>query len=76
MKGIIERAYEIAASGKVSRVSLIESVLSEEGYSAVRSHLGSMTLRADLQRICRKAQGRPPRSVKPHAQPLSTARVV
>ena len=63
MKGIIERAYEIAASGKVSRVSLIESVLSEEGYSAVRSHLGSMTLRADLQRICRKAQGRPPPAI-------------
>jgi hypothetical protein len=76
MTGIIERAYEIAASGKISRVSLIEVVLSEEGYSAVRSHLGSMTLRADLQRICRKAQGRAPRSPKPEQQPLSSARVV
>ena len=73
MIGIIERAYQIAASGKVSRVSLIEAALSSEGYSAVRSHLGSMTLRADLQRICRQSQGRP---VKTGKLPLSTARVV
>jgi hypothetical protein len=75
MTGIIERAYDIAASGKVSRVSLIEAMLSDEGYSAVRSHLGSMSLRADLQRICRKAQGRAPRLPKA-GQPLSAARVV
>jgi hypothetical protein len=80
MTGIIERAYEIAASGKVARVSLIESVLAEEGYAAVRAHLGSMTLRAELQRICRQAQGRRPRSGNPKLPadqpPLSSARVV
>jgi hypothetical protein len=55
---IIERAYELAASGKFACVPEICDRLIAEGYEEVFLHFeGRASTRADLLRICRHAQG-------------------
>jgi hypothetical protein len=57
---IIERAYELAASGRFSGVKEISARLVIEGYEQVDLHCeGRAALHAALLRICREAQGRP-----------------
>lgn len=55
--GTVERAYQLARSGRFTQIDHIRSRLISEGYEAVQQHLGAPTLRRDLTRICREAQG-------------------
>lgn len=55
--GTVERAYQLARSGRFTKIEHIRSRLISEGYEAVQQHLGGPTLRRDLTRLCREAQG-------------------
>ena len=56
---IIERAYEIAASGNCKSVEKIESTLSKEGYASAHMHCRSPSLRKDLLALIKRgSQGR------------------
>jgi len=56
---IVERAYQLARSGKFAAVDDICRGLFEEGYRELYLHFEGPALRADLARKCREAQGRP-----------------
>ena len=64
---IIERAYQLARSGKFADVQEVCRYLRSEGYRELYLHFGDRSaLQADLSRICRRAQGRPdPAKAKP-----------
>jgi hypothetical protein len=49
---LMERAYQLARSGKVSGPAEIKDQLSAEGYSDVIAHISGPTLLADLRRLC------------------------
>jgi hypothetical protein len=54
---IIERAYELAQSGKFAGVREICEHLFAEGYRELDLHFEGAGLRADLARACRRARG-------------------
>lgn len=45
---LIERAYELADSGKYGTIAAVERALNREKYEAVNQHLGSPSLRKVL----------------------------
>ncbi len=54
---LVERAYNLAASGKYEKLEDIEKTLKGEGYEAVLQHLMSPTLRRALKA---RIRARPP----------------
>jgi hypothetical protein len=56
MRGLIQRAFELAASGEYANVTQISEQLSKEGYVAVRGHLEGTSLRRQLSKACRNAR--------------------
>jgi hypothetical protein len=49
---IVERAYELAASGEFSKVSDIAQRLSREGYMSPREHLEGRMIQSALKKAC------------------------
>ena len=49
---VVERAYELAASGEFSRVSDIAQRLSKEGYASPREHLEGRMIQSALRKAC------------------------
>ena len=45
---IIERAFELASSGRFSSLHLIERALAKEGYEDAHPHLWGRALRSEL----------------------------
>jgi hypothetical protein len=52
---ILERAYELARSGKVGNVDQLVSALKREGYDQLEAYFTYSSLRRDLNKICRDA---------------------
>lgn len=48
--GIVERAYQIAASGEVNDILHIKTKLNQEGYFEIDAHLDGSGIRRDLKR--------------------------
>jgi len=55
---LFERAYALAKTGDFSNTSEIARQLSREGFEAVELHLAGASIRRELNRLCREAQGR------------------
>jgi hypothetical protein len=54
--GIVERAFQLASSGKFGDLDPIIKRLTEEGYHEVERHLcGYSTLRRELRALCRES---------------------
>jgi hypothetical protein len=53
--GIVERAYQVANSGKVATVTLLKRQLRAEGYVSIEAYLTGAVLHADLRRACLEA---------------------
>jgi hypothetical protein len=49
--GTVERAYQLARSGRFKTVGEIESALIRERYAGVREHLSGASIRKDLKAI-------------------------
>jgi hypothetical protein len=54
--GIIERAFQVAQSGRVANITALKKQLRDEGYLAVQSYLGGAGLDRDLRRACLAAR--------------------
>ena len=54
--GTVERAFQLARSGKFENIVLLEKALHREGFEAARSHLGSPGIRAQLTALLREAR--------------------
>jgi hypothetical protein len=54
----MERAYELAGSGSVSKFEEIVQILSREGYSGPRSSLSGNVLRKELRRLMTEARAK------------------
>ena len=52
----IERAYELARSGKYRSVVEIGLQLKAERHDSVEAHLSGPSIRRDLRRLCAEAQ--------------------
>ena len=65
MTNIFERAFELARSGHFNNQSEIARRLADEGFEAVGMHLGGASIRSDINRMCREAQGRVRRKAVP-----------
>jgi hypothetical protein len=54
--GTVERAFQLARSGKFQDISKLEKALHREGFEAARMHLGSPRLRSQLSALLREAR--------------------
>ncbi len=52
---VIERAYELARSGRCHNVAEVSSRLKQERYESVEAHLAGPSIRRELRRICSEA---------------------
>jgi hypothetical protein len=52
---IVERAFQLARSGKYSKFGDIRRALKAEGYLAVEQHLSGVTIRAEIRKCLRNA---------------------
>ncbi len=52
---IIERAYELAKSGRYRSLGVIKSELKRMGYVMVDSHIAGASLSSTLRRLCAEA---------------------
>ena len=57
--GIIERAFQVAKSGKVSNIKDLRTQLAEEGYSNVTGVLTGRSLRQQISRMIVEAKAAP-----------------
>lgn len=57
MPSVIERAYELASSGRCRTLKEVEDALSKEGYEQVHVHMRSPSLRRDLWALINKSNG-------------------
>ncbi len=57
--GIIERAFELARSGRFKKVDEIQRALKREGYGRADGHLSGRLIRTQLRRACDEAAQRP-----------------
>jgi hypothetical protein len=73
---VIERAYQLAKSGKFASVEEICQQLSREGYRELYLDFEGLALRTDLARKCHEAQGRPApgQRIPPRRAPVSKAK--
>ena len=51
----VERAYELARSGKCRTVDEVRTTLIREGYEAVQAHLTGPSIKRDLSSLCKAA---------------------
>ena len=51
----VERAYELAKSGRCRTVDELRTMLIREGYEAVQAHLSGPSIKRDLAALCRAA---------------------
>jgi len=56
-KPILERAFELARSGRYARMKDLEKALTAEGYSRADPHMHSPTVRMQLRRLCNQFYG-------------------
>jgi hypothetical protein len=71
---LIERAYQLAGSGKFADLDEIYRRLRSDGYRELYREFEGAALRAELSRVCRKAQGvRKPKGNPPRHNPASQA---
>jgi len=56
-KPFVERAFEMARSGRFATLETMERALHEEGYPKASPHWNSATLRRQLRELCRKTGG-------------------
>jgi hypothetical protein len=56
---ILERAFELARTGKFGRVKDLEKALAKEGYARGDPHIQSPTVRKQLRQICVQASHAP-----------------
>lgn len=61
---IVERAFSLAASGRIRDVRELEKALQREGFTQVTEHLGSRSLRVQLKGL----MARPPASAPAAAE--------
>jgi len=54
-KPFVERAFEMAQSGRFETLETMERALYEEGYPRASLHWNSATLRKQLRALCRQA---------------------
>ena len=54
---IIERAFELATSGRFTSVAQIEQTLKSENYEGVRSHLGGRSIRQQIKSLIAQRPG-------------------
>lgn len=59
-KTLVERAFELARTGRFAGLKDLKKELRQEGYP--EQALVGVVLRRDLQAACRAAQGRPPKN--------------
>lgn len=59
LRPLVERAYELARSGKCDSIISLQLHLKAEGYqpSTIRAHFEGRSLRRVLSEMCRKAMG-------------------
>ena len=53
-KPFVERAFEMARSGRFATLETMERALYEEGYPKASPHWNSTTLRKQLRKLCRE----------------------
>jgi hypothetical protein len=53
-KPFVERAFEMARSGRFATLETMERALHDEGYPKVSPHWNSTTLRKQLRKLCRE----------------------
>jgi hypothetical protein len=58
--GTIERAYELARSGRFRTVSDLETALIRERHTDAREHLAGLGTRRELNRIMKEAKKKAP----------------
>jgi hypothetical protein len=66
--GIIERAFQVARSGRVANITALKRQLRDEGYLSVQSYLGGAGLDRDLRRACQAAR-QPAQAQAPEPSP-------
>ena len=52
----IERAFELARSGQVENIDVLEAQLTREGYWAVREHLAGHQIKRQIREIIKEAR--------------------
>lgn len=52
---IIERAFELARSGRCQNVAEVGAKLKQERYESVEAHLAGPSIRRELRRMCLEA---------------------
>lgn len=57
--GVIQRAYELARSGRCRGVQEIRTALKREGFEAVDMQLEGRMLRMELSKLCREPRATP-----------------
>jgi hypothetical protein len=60
MPTVIERAFELAASGRFNSLTEVEYALNREDYELVHVHMRSPSLRKDLARVINKSDDENP----------------
>lgn len=53
--GTVERAFQLARSGRCRTVDEIRAELRREGHDSVEGHLAGLAIRGDLRRLCAEA---------------------
>jgi hypothetical protein len=53
--GTVERAFQLARSGRFENVTALENALSREGLEGARAHLAGAGIRAQLAALLRDA---------------------
>ncbi len=51
MQSVIERAYELASSGRCKSLTEVEYALTRENFEMVHFHMRSPSLRKDLEKL-------------------------
>jgi len=54
-QSIIERAFELARSGRCHNVAEVSAKLKQERYESVEAHLAGPSIRRELRRMCAEA---------------------
>lgn len=60
MLSVVERAFELASSGRCNTLGEVEEALNREGFDLVYTHMRSPSLRKDLARLLNKSDDENP----------------
>jgi len=64
--GIVERAYQIARTGRAANIDDIKAILKQEGYFNASGELAGPVLRKALRDLCAAACPRTSRKIQPN----------